>query len=67
MMYLKELVEKNGDKLVRYNKCKQGYKYESVFNYSSMHGGTYDSFKYYNDYYVEIQCKGMQRDLRIRN
>lgn len=26
----------------------------SVFNYSEKHGGTFDSFKYYNDYVVDI-------------
>ena len=53
-MYLKELLNKNGHKLVRYNNCIAGHKYESVFNYSARHGGTVDSFKYYNDYVIDI-------------
>ena len=53
-MCLKELLERNGHKLVRYNNCIAGHKYESVFNYSESHGGTFDSFKYYNDYVVDV-------------
>lgn len=53
-MCLKELLDKNGHKLVRYNNCIAGHKYESVFNYSARHGGTVDSFKYYNDYVVDV-------------
>jgi hypothetical protein len=53
-MYLKELIKKNGHKLVRYNECVVGHKYMKVFDYSNKYGGTFDSFKYYNDYYVEI-------------
>ena len=26
----------------------------SVFNYSEKYGGTFDSFKYYNDYVIEL-------------
>lgn len=54
-MFLKELVEKNGDKIVRYNECKEGKKYMSIFNYSEKYGGTFDSFKYYNEYVIELK------------
>ena len=54
MMYLEELIKKNGHKLVRYNEGIAGHKYMKVFDYSNKYGGTFDSFKYYNDYYVEI-------------
>ena len=54
MMCLKELVEKNGHKLVRYNEGIAGHKYMKVFDYSVKYGGTFDSFKYYNDYYVDV-------------
>ena len=53
-MLLKDLLEKNGDKLVHYTKGEKGKIYMSVFNYSKKYGGTCDSFKYYNDYYVEL-------------
>lgn len=53
-MFLKDLIEKNGDKLVHYTQGKKGKVYMSVFNYSKKYGGTYDSFRYYNDYYVEL-------------
>lgn len=54
MMYLTELIELNGDRLVKFNECRVGEKYVTVFNYSEMHGGTYDSFQFYNKYVVEI-------------
>ena len=54
MKYLSELVKDNGHKLVTFNEVKFGYEYKSVFDYSEEYGGTYDSHKYYNDYYVEI-------------
>ena len=53
-LFLKDLVKKNGDKIVYYNECKIGKKYMSVFNYSEKYGGTIDSFKYYNEYVIEI-------------
>ena len=53
-MFLKDLVKKNGDKIVKYNNCKEDKKYMSVFNYSEKYGGTFDSFKYYNDYVIEL-------------
>lgn len=54
-MFLSELIKQNGDKLVLYNQCRDGYNYMSVFNYSKKYGGTHDSFKYYNNYVVEIK------------
>lgn len=51
---LKELIKKNGHKLVRYNETVAGHKHEKVFDYSIRHGGTVDSFKYYNDYVVDV-------------
>lgn len=33
-MFLKDLVKKNGDKIVHYTKAKIDKKYVSVFNYS---------------------------------
>ena len=53
-MFLKDLVEKNGNKIVRYDNCRADKKYMSVFNYSEKYGGTFDSFKYYNDYVIEL-------------
>ena len=53
-MLLKELLEKNGDKLVHYTQGKKGKVYMSVFDYSQKYGGACDSFIYYNDYYVEL-------------
>lgn len=54
MMYLQELIRKNGHKLIRWNEGKAGQKYVSVFDYSVSNGGTYDGFRYYNRYYVDI-------------
>jgi len=51
---LKELIKKNGHKLVRHNETVAGHKYENVFDYSVRHGGTVDSFKYYNFYVVDV-------------
>lgn len=52
--FLLELIQKNGHKLVRYNETVKGKKYVPVFEYSVMHGGTLDSYRYYNDYVVEV-------------
>lgn len=57
MYYLKDLVLKNGHKIVKYNECKTSAKYMRVFDYSEKYGGTYDGFKYYNDYVIEIYSK----------
>ena len=54
VLFLRELIQQNGHKLVRYNEAIAGHIYMSVFNYSEKHGGTFDSFKYYNDYVVDI-------------
>lgn len=53
-MFLVDLIEKNGHKLTHRTNIKDGRNYESVFNYSDRHGGTFDSFKYYNNYYVDV-------------
>lgn len=53
-MFLKDLIKKNGHELIHYTQAKNGRKYESVFNYSNRYGGTFDSFKFYNDYVVDI-------------
>lgn len=53
-MFLKDLVNKNGDKIVYYANCKLNKKYVSVFDYSQKYGGTYDSFRYYNKYVIEL-------------
>lgn len=60
MKFLKELVKENGHKLVHYDNLsgtipiKENHLYMSVFSYSSYYGGTFDGFKYYNDYLVDI-------------
>jgi hypothetical protein len=54
MKYLAELIKDNNHKLVHYKIGKENHKYISVFNYSEKYGGTYDGFKYYNDYVVDI-------------
>lgn len=54
MKYLTELIKDNNHKLVRYNKVKENHEYMTVFNYSEKYGGTYDSFRYYNDYVIEM-------------
>ena len=53
-MCLEELIKKNGHKLVRYNEGITGHKYMKVFDYSVKYGETFDSFKYYNNFYVDI-------------
>lgn len=53
MMMREELIFK-GDKIVRYDNCRADKEYMSVFNYSKKYGGTFDSFKYYNDYVIEL-------------
>lgn len=54
MMFLNELVKKNGHKIVKFNECIAGHKYESVFNYSEKYGGTFDSFKFYNNCVIDV-------------
>ena len=56
-MFLKALGYSNEDRIVHYTKCKDGNIYVSVFNYSVKYGGTFDSFKYYNDYVIELGGK----------
>lgn len=55
-MFLEDLIEQNGDKLIHHTQVRDpNKKYESVFNYSERHGGTFDSFKYYHNYVIEIK------------
>ena len=54
MRFLKDLVKENGDKIVYFKNCEMNKKYMNIFNYSEKYGGTFDSFKYYNKYVVEI-------------
>lgn len=54
MMFLIELVKQNGHRLVRYDEAVEGRVYVNVFDYSVKYGGTFDGFRYYNDYYVDI-------------
>lgn len=54
MTYLRDLIEKNGHKLVMFNETKEGRSYISVFDYSVAYGGTYDSHRFYNNYVIEL-------------
>jgi len=59
MKYFKDLVKENGHELKHYKEpLPQYHKAMTVFDYSikygQQYGGTYDSFKYYNDYYVDL-------------
>lgn len=54
MCFLKELLERDGYKLVHWKDGKAGHNYVSVFDYSEQNGGTYDSFRFYNDYVVDV-------------
>ena len=54
MLFLSELVKKNGHKIIKYNEGIAGHKYAKVFDYSVYYGGTLDSFKYYNNYYIDV-------------
>lgn len=56
-MFLKELLKQNEHKLVRYNEGIIGHSYMSVFAYCLEYGGTFDGFKYYNDYYIDITAQ----------
>ena len=64
-MFLKDLVDSNRDRIVHYTKCKDENKYVSVFNYSVKYGGTFDSFKYYNDYVIELGAKTKEEILNV--
>lgn len=54
MLHFMELIERNGHALVKYDECEEGRKYMRPFDYSSMYGGTYDGFRFYNNYVVDI-------------
>ena len=64
-LFLKDLVDSNGDRIVHYTKCKDENTYVSVFNYSEKYGGTFDSFKYYNDYVIELGAKTKEEILNV--
>ena len=55
-LFLEELCNKNGDMLYPYTRpLRPNEKFEdteTVFNYSNRYGGTIDSFRYYNNYYI---------------
>jgi hypothetical protein len=52
---LKELTSENGHKILHHTQCTDTtHKYIKPFDYSVKHGGTVDSFKYYNDFYIDI-------------
>lgn len=55
MQYLIDLINSKHHKLVLYNQVKEHHVYMTVFDYSTKHGGTYDGFRYYNNYVIEIQ------------
>lgn len=54
MKFLEDLVKENNHKIVYFKNCKVNKKYMSIFNYSQLYGGTFNSFKYYNDYVIEL-------------
>lgn len=64
-LFFEELVKNNGDKIVHYTNTKDGKKYVSVFNYSAKYGGTINSFKYYNDYVIELGEKTKEEILNV--
>ncbi len=54
MTGIRELIASNGHRLVRCDECELGHRYVRPFDYSVMYGGTYDAFKFYNDYVVDV-------------
>lgn len=55
MKYLRDLVKENGHKIRHFTEgVEKGHNYMSIFEYSVKYGGTYDSFKYYNDYVIDL-------------
>lgn len=54
METLQELTAKNGHKIIHYTQAKNNKQYMTVFDYSIKHGGTYNGFKFYNDYVIEL-------------
>lgn len=61
----KELVEENGDRIVYYRYGTMGKVYVKTFDYSVYYGGAYDSFEYYNDYFVELGDNSLERKKEI--
>jgi hypothetical protein len=61
-IFLRGLIEKNGDILWRCSNILPTdygeYEVMSVFDYSVKHGGTVDSFQFYNDYVVLLNPAG---------
>ena len=57
MKRLKDLIKENNHRIVRYNEARHGY------DYSEKHGGTFDSFKYYNDFYIEMELARCNEEL----
>lgn len=55
MKYFRDIVKDNNHKIVRYNDVLDGHEYVSVFEYSTLYGGSHDSHKFYNDYVVEVK------------
>lgn len=55
MKSLRQLTAENGHTIKHWKECTDAdHKYITPFNYSNMYGGAYDSFRYYNDYYIDI-------------
>lgn len=54
MMFLMDLIKANNHKLVKFDECELNHTYESVFAYSARHGGTFDGYKFYNDFVVDV-------------
>ena len=59
MKYLRDLVKENKHEIKHFTEIvekgvEKEHKYMSVFEYSEKYGGTYDSFKYYNDYIIDL-------------
>lgn len=56
--FFAKLVKENGDKILSWKEATDPDKtYVRPFDYSLSHGGSIDSFRYYNDYVVEISKK----------
>ena len=56
--FFAELVKEDGDRILSWKEAMDPDKtYVRPFDYSLSHGGSIDSFRYYNDYVVEISKK----------
>lgn len=65
MLTLEELVKQNGDRIVYYREGTRNNVYVNVFDYSQGYGGTLNSYKYYNDYFIELGDNSMDRKREI--